>query len=261
MRVRAGRLVVGVVLLVAGGGCSNPLGPQYEYEEQVYLSVGGGATVNINASIPALVALRGADLDPSAKARVDQAAVQKVFEKSGCRDIRQVGAPWRRKDRWFIQVRIEAADVRTLSKCGMLAWSSYVFEPDEAGLHYEQTVAEAANGNPGKVNWDGSELVAFRLYMPSRIVWHNLRRLDRDEPGEVGRGNILTWEQHLADRRAGTPVHMDVRMETESILRHTLTLFAGAAVAAVALLGAIVWLTIRKGRARARSSGQTADSR
>jgi hypothetical protein len=81
-----------------------------------------------------------------------------------------------------------------------------------------------------------------------------MRRLDRDEPGDVARGNILTWEQHLADRRAGKPVHMDVRMETESILRHTLTLFAGAFFAAVAMLGAVVWLTVRKGRARARST-------
>jgi hypothetical protein len=254
MRVRAGVLVVGVLAGVACGGISNPLGRQYEYEEQVYLKVSGSAVVIIDSSIPALVALRGAALDPSPKARVDQAAVQKVFEKSGCKDIRQVGQPWRRKDRWFIEVRIEAADVRTLNQCGMVGWSSYAFEKDEAGLHYEQTVAAAAAGNPGKVNWDGTELVAFRLHMPSRIVIHNARRLDRDAAADVGRGNILTWEQHLADRRAGKPVHMDVRMETESILRRTLTLFAGAVIAAIAALGAIVWLTIRKGRARARAS-------
>jgi hypothetical protein len=239
---------------VACGGINNPLGPQYEYVEQVYLNTDGGASVSIDASIPALVALRGAALDPSPSARVDQGAVQKVFEKGGCKDIRQVGQPWRKKDRWFIEVRIEAADVRTLGQCGMLGWSSYTFERDEAGLHYEQTVAAAAGGNPGKVNWNGSELVAFRLHMPSRIVYHNVRRLDRDEPGDVGRGNILTWEQHLADRRAGKPVHMDVRMESESILRRTLTLFAGAFVAAITALGAIVWLTIRKGRARARAN-------
>jgi len=244
----------------ACGGISSPLGPKYEYEEQLYLSVDGGASVTINASIPALVALRGVALDPASSARVDQDAVLRVFEKSGCRDIRQVGAPWRRKGRWFIGVRIEAADVRALSKCGVLAWSSYAFSRDEAGLHYEQTVGASANGDPGKVNWDGSELVAFRLYLPSRIVYHNVRLLTRDEPAEVARGNILTSEERLADRRAGKPVHLDVRMETESILRRTITLFAGAFVAAVAALGGIIWLTIRKGRARARAAAQPTPS-
>src|SRR5258706_180933 len=69
MRGRAGMLAVGVLALVAGGACGNPLGPQYEYEEQVYLKVNGGASITINASIPALVALRGAALDPSPSAR------------------------------------------------------------------------------------------------------------------------------------------------------------------------------------------------
>ena len=33
-----------------------------------------------------------------------------------------------------------------------------------------------------------SELVAFRLHMPSKVVYHNLRRRDRDEPGDLERG-------------------------------------------------------------------------
>jgi len=252
MRVRAGLVLLGV-LSALGAGCRNPLDPQYEYEEQVYLTVNGAATVTVDTSIAALVALRGATLDPSPAARVDQDAVQRLYAQSGCRDVR-AGQPWRRHNRWFIQVRIEAPDVKTLAQCGMLGWSTYLFERDAGGLHYEQTVGSAAGRDPGNVGWDGSELVAFRLHMPSRIVYHNLRRLDRDEPGDVGRGNILTWEQHLSDRRAGKPIHMDVRMETESILHRTLTLFIGAAFAAIATLGAIVWLTIRHGRARARAA-------
>ena len=255
MRLRAPAAVLGLfVVIAAASACSNPLGKQYEYEEQVYLTMDGGASIIIDASIPALVALRGAALNPASTARVDQAAVQKVFEQSGCQNIRQVGSPWRRKDRWFIQVRIDTDDVRQAGRCGMLNWSTYAFERDAGGLHYEQRVGAAAGGNPGKVNWDGSELVAFRLHLPSRIVYHNLRKRDTDEAGSPDRGNILTFEQPLAERRAGLPLHMDVRMEGESILRHTLILFAGATAAALATMATLIWLAIRRGRARARAA-------
>jgi hypothetical protein len=90
--------------------------------------------------------------------------------------------------------------------------------------------------------------------MPNRILYHNVRSMDREEPVDVERGNILTWEQSLKDRRAGKPIHIDVRMETESILRRTLTLFAGSFVAAIAALAGIVWLTVRRGRARAQAA-------
>ena len=36
-----------------------------------------------------------------------------MFEASGC-TVENVGQPWRRKGRRFIQVRIDTADVRTL---------------------------------------------------------------------------------------------------------------------------------------------------
>jgi hypothetical protein len=79
---------------------------------------------------------------------------------------------------------------------------------------------------------------------------HNVRLLDLDQPGDLERGNILTWEQRLADRRAGKPVNIDVDMDATSILYTTLWLFGGAATAAVSVLALIVWLTIRRGRQR-----------
>ena len=74
--------------------------------------------------------------------------------------------------------------------------------------------------------------------------------LDDGSNGAVERGNILTWEQRLADRRAGTPIDVEVRMEPESILNRTLWLFGGAFLAAVLVLMAAVALTVRKGRRR-----------
>ncbi len=230
-----------------GGACSNPLGKQYEYEEQIYLTVDGAATVIVDTSIPALVALRGVELDPSSSARIDREDVRRVFEAGGCK-VMSVGQPWRREGRRFVQVRIEAEDVRTLAQCRLLAWSTYTFEREDLGLHYEQRVGGAEARSPGQVNWDGSELVAFKLHLPSKIVYHNVRKLSDNSAGDVERGNILTWEQTLADRRAGKTIDMDVRMESESILYRTIWLFSGAFAAALIVLATIVWLTVRRGK-------------
>ena len=249
MRAVRASSVIAVGLVLAVSACSNPFGPLYEYEEQVYLRVDGAATVVVDSSIAALVALRGVPLDPAAPASTDRANLRAMFEAGGCH-VDNVGQPWRRRGRRFVQVRISTPDVRTLSKCGLLSWSSYALGPAGDGLRFHQVVGAPAARDPGKVNWDGTELIAFKLHAPSRVREHNVRRLDVDEPGEPGRGNILTWEQRLADRRAGKPIEMDVRMDATSILYTTLWLFGGAAVAAVGTLAFIVWLTVRRGRKR-----------
>lgn len=259
---RARVAVTGLLLAGALAACQSPLGREYEYEEQLYLSVDGSANVILSSSIPALVALRGVPLDPAPSSRVDQAEVRAVFEAAGC-PVSSVGAPWRRDGRRFIQVRMATDDVRTLSSCGVLSWSTYALTSemgDEDGerLRYVQTVGPPAAGNPGDVNWDGSEVVGFKLHLPSRIEFHNVRRLEDGSPGELERGNILSWEQRLADRRAGTPIRMEVVMGADSILYQTLLLFGVAFAAAVSLLGLAIWLTVRRGRKRASQSRKDA---
>jgi hypothetical protein len=94
--------------------------------------------------------------------------------------------------------------------------------------------------------WDGSEVVAFRLHLPSKITFHNARSLETNEPLQHERGNILRWEQHLADRLDGRPVDVRVEMESQSILYRTLWLFAGAFVAALLMLVFLVWWFARR---------------
>ncbi len=66
---------------LAGAACGgNLLSRKYEYEEDIYLGLDGSATIYVNASVPALVALRGFDLDVSPRARLDRAAVRAMFE-------------------------------------------------------------------------------------------------------------------------------------------------------------------------------------
>jgi len=71
----------------------------------------------------------------------------------------------------------------------------------------------------GDVGWDGDEIVAFRMHLPSKIAYHNAG------PGNPRRGNILVWEQPLAARLKGEPLTLDTRVETASILYRTLSLF------------------------------------
>jgi hypothetical protein len=249
VRVRA-LAIAAAALVLAVAACRAPFGRQYEYEEQVYLNVNGAATVVIDSSVAALVALRGLALDPSARDTVDRATLRTMFERDGCR-VDNVGQPWRRRGRRFVEVRLSTPDVRTLSRCGLLAWSTYTLDSSGDSLRYRQAVGPPAGLDPGNVNWDGNEVVAFRLHLPSRVRVHNVRRLDIDEPGTLERGNILTWEQWLRDRRAGKPVTIDVTMDRTSILYTTIWIFAGAVVAAVTALGVTVWLVVRRGRQRA----------
>ncbi len=242
---------VALVLAIGVGGCTNPLTRQYEYDEQAYLEVDGSATVVLAASVPALVALRGLPLDPSPNARIETDDVRAVFEAAGC-TVDRVSRPWRRSGRRFVQVQMSVADFSKAAACGPLAWSTYSFARNEATLTYRQTVGAPVGTAPAGVNWTGGELVAFKLHLPSKVQHHNVRRLSDNEPGDVERGNILTWEQRLTDRLAGTPIAMEVLTDANSILHQTMYLFAGAFIAAVIALMTIIWLVIRRGRVRLR---------
>lgn len=230
-----------------GGGL---FGKQYEYEEDLTLSLDGSATLTINASIPALVALRGLDLDPSSDT-VDRDRVRAAY-RSPVAEVIDVPRPWRRKGRRFVQVQLDVPDIRRLHELAPLSWARYELT-EENGQHvFRQIVGPSAlePGTLGRYGWDGREIVAFRVHLPSRILEHNARDLETDEPIGIRRGNILAWEQHLADRLDGQPVRIMVRMESQSILYRTLWLFAGAFAAAVLTIAAAVWWTMRKGRPR-----------
>jgi hypothetical protein len=244
MRVWTGRRLCAALALLVTAAC-NPLGRQYEYEEQLYLSVDGSATVMLDASLPAFAALRGMTIE-GATSRFDRSTIRRAFESAGCQ-VTNVTQPWRRKGRRFFQVRLQIADIRGTNPCKPLGWSTYRMEHDGETLRYRQSVGAPAGADSGEAGWDRSELVAFKLHLPSRVLDHNVKLLDGSN-GTVERGNILTWEQRLQDRLAGKPIEMDVTMGAQPILYQTLGLFAGAFTAAVLLLGAIVWLVVRRGR-------------
>lgn len=251
------RLAVSVALVCAAGlvsACGGGTGSrgftrQYEYEEDVTLDLDGSAEITVNASIPALVALHGLALPLDPRARLDRNDVRRAFESS-VTDVTRVSRPWRRQGRRFIQVRLKVKDIRRLSQAEPFSWATYQLTPQDGRATFKERVEGQKRAAVPEAKWDGSELVAFKLHLPSRIYYQNVRDVETNQPGSTERGNILRWEQRLTDRLNAVPIDMEVRMDNQSILYRTLWLFAGAFVAAMILLVGLIWWTVRRGRHR-----------
>jgi hypothetical protein len=266
MRIGVVLLLVAAAVACRGGGAA--LFRQYEYEEEIYLALDGTATIYVNGSVQAFNALRGTAFDPNPRGRFDDAAVRAYFTSPVTR-VTRVSRPSRRNNRRYIHVRVDVADVRRLAEAAPFSWSTYRFEQDGELMVYQQRVGPpqrnsgdappaaagsaaatgAADAAPGEDALDSSaagggrhpdeEIVAFRMHIPSEIAYHNTGEAPR-------RGNILVWEQTMSERLQGTPLIIDARMETESILFRTLILF-GATIAAVAVtFGVIIWWVVRR---------------
>jgi hypothetical protein len=248
-----GRAILLSALMVAVAGsvaCKGGiLGKQYEYEEDLYLSLDGTATLVINSSLAALAALRGIPVDIDPTARPDLNKIRAAYQ-STVTQVTRVSPPWHRAGRRFVQIRINVLDVRRLAEVAPFSWSHYTLAVQNGHHVFEQKVGASAlkPGTLRQVGWNGSEIVAFRLHLPSRILWHNARDLETNQPSESKRGNILAWEQHLADRLDGAPLDIKVEVDSQSILYRTLWLFGGAFLAAVTVLAALIWFAMRKGQ-------------
>lgn len=239
-------LVVLAASLAASTACQNVIARKYEYEEDVYLRLDGSATLYVNAAVPALVALRDAPLPLDPTARLDRNDVRAFYEGAGVR-VGSVSTS-RREGRRYVHLRLEVDDIRRLSSARPFAWSAYGLQERDGVMVFTQQLGAAAGKDAGNVGWQGDELVAVRLHLPSRVPFHN-------SPSKtIERGNIITWEQPLAARAKSEPLDIEVHLERDSILAQTLLLFGGMAVLAVTTLGLGVWWVWRKGRRAIPSS-------
>ena len=247
IRLTAGLLAV---FLVAAAGCQGGfLAKQYEYEEDVTLYIDGSAVVVVNSSLAALAALRGLPVPTDSNERLDRDQIRALFE-SPVSEVTRVSRAWRRKGRRFVQIRVDVPDIRRLGEAPPFAWSKYQFAADQGKHVFKQTVGASAlqPGTLKNYGWDGSEIVAFRLHLPSKILFQNSRDIDTNEPAQTRRGNIVAWEQQLADRLDGRQVDIHVEMESQSILYRTLWLFGAAFLAAILVLAFLIWWTMRRGK-------------
>jgi len=244
MRPRRSQTRLALVLLILCGvlgasACGRVLKEDYEYEEELYLALDGSATLNVNASVASLVALHDVDLPTDPRARVDRERVREIFTVPGATVRVSLS---RRDGRRFVHASIDVQDLHELERIAPLAWSSYSLERQGDVFEFRQHIGDARARDVGDVGWNGTETVAFRIHVPSRIPFHNApsRRVER--------GNILEWEQPLGERLRGVPVDIQVQMESQSILSSTLLLFGSMILAAAAAFAVVIWWVVRRGR-------------
>src|SRR5262249_4981370 len=173
-------------------------------------------------------------------ARVDPEKVGAFFSTPVTRVARVTRS--RRGGQAFVHVRVEVDDIRRLTEAAPFAWSTYRFEHEGDLYVYKQVVGQSrdkAEKHGADTRWTGRELVAFRLHIPSKIAFHNTL------PGNLKRGNILVWEQSLGERLRGTPLTLEARMQTQSILYSTLWLFAASLAAVILLFAFVIWRILR----------------
>lgn len=259
MRAAALAIVLAALVAACNGG-SSPLGPlstDYEYEEDLTIALDGSATLVVNASIPALVALRGLPLNTDLSARGDQ--LKNQVRDLYASEFTRVGriSNWTRHGRRYVGIHLTVSDIRALPKVPPLSWARYELKQDGEQVVFRETLSKPAVPPDvlAKTGLTGNEVVAFRLHLPARIRHQNSHYLDRPDSRPASRGNILTWEQRLGQRLEGKPIAyaedrtpdvMEVRMDRQSILYRTLWLFGLAFLAALLVLGGLIWLTMRR---------------
>ena len=238
MRTRSAVALLAVCVLSACSGVSN-LFKAYEYEEEMYLALDGTATIYVNSSVAALNALRGSSFDTDASVAPERDVVRAFFSSPNAHVTRVTLS--RRSNRRYVHVRLDVDNIEHLAETKPFAWSTYSFKRDGELYYYKQTVGQVSGTAVGDVGWKGSEIVGFRMHLPSKIVYHNAGA------GNPSRGNILAWEQSLIERLHGAPLVLDARMETQSILYRTLALFGVTFIVVAVLFVGLIWWVIRHG--------------
>lgn len=229
------RLSFALLLLTAlvSLACENVITRKYEYEEEVFLALDGSATVYVNASVPALVALRGLTLPLDPNARLDRMVVRDLYN-TPVSHVESVTTS-RKERRRYLHLRLAVPDIRRLSEAAPFAWSAYRYLEGDATFEFGQDMTAAAGRDVGNVGWNGDELIAVRVHLPSVVTSQNA------PSRKVERGNIVVWEQPLAERLKGTPLEIQASMEKESILVRTLALFGAMAVLVAATFAGVIW--------------------
>ena len=240
MRIGAALALLSVLLGVAPACSRGEFFRQNEYEEEVYLSLDGSATVYVNSSVAALNALRGTSFDTSASAQIDRDAVR-AFYTSPVTRVTRAPSLSRRAGRRFVHVRLDVDHIEQLSEAAPFSWSTYHLTRDASLLTFRQSIGSAA-GRSGEPGWTGQEMVSFRAHLPSTVIYHNAG------PDGLKRGNILVWSQPLAARLKSEPLELEARMESQSILSRTLILFAATGLVVVVCFALLIWWVMRHGR-------------
>jgi hypothetical protein len=87
--------------------------------------------------------------------------------------------------------------------------------------------------------------MAVRFHLPSQVYEH------KNAFAGVERGNIVSWRQDMRAALAGGGLDFGAVIDNRSILLSTVLLFVAAIALALAILGGLLYWTMRRGRAKA----------
>jgi hypothetical protein len=210
----------------------------YEYEHEIWLRVDGSGTVNVTGRPALWTAFKGlGGPGPDAVATPDGARA--LFERSGLR-VRRVTLT-HRGGHPYLFVSADFRDVNALA--GTPAFPDLVLglraEGGRLQLDGRWARPPAARDAGGH---DREGLMAVRLHLPSKVYAH------RNAADGVERGNIVSWRQDVAQALDGRPLDVGAEMDERSILLSTVFLFATAIAVALAILGAVFYALLRRGR-------------
>lgn len=224
-----------LILLLAAGlrSCL-----RYEYEHEFWLEVDGSGRVNVTGRPDLWAAFKG--LTPGGDEDALRQGARDLFARSGLH-VRRVELIHRR-GRAYLYVSARFDDVNRLGGTAAFPDLRIALHPDGERLRLEGQWQRPASARAAA---DGDGLMAVRFHLPSKIYRHE------NAHDGLERGNILGWRQEVAPALAGRGLAFGALMDTRSIFYSTVGLFAGAVLAALGLLGLIVYFVRRKGQREA----------
>ena len=186
----------------------------------------------VNASVAALVALRGLSLPLDPNARLDRTIVRDIYNTPVSR-VASVTTS-RREGRRYVHLRIEVDDIRRLGEAAPFAWSTYRYLEGDT-FEFGQHVQASAGKEVGNVGWGGDELSGCACTCPARS--QTTTHLRAGSSAATSLCGNSRWRSAVK----GTPLEVQARMEKESILFRTLALFGAMGVLVVFTFIAAIW--------------------
>jgi hypothetical protein len=225
--MKAGRFLL---LLVTATACTT-----YEYEEEVFLEVDGSGEIRMSGSTAAIEALHGLDGAGAERAKA-------LFEGEG---IEVLSAFETERDRRkFVHVEARFSDWDRLCRIPAFRGRRCILATEKDGLALELSLPSPRARAPEGL--DPQALLALRYHVPSTIRHHN-------SPGDIERGNILSWKRTLREHFAGRPLDVEVRFDRRTVLAATVSVMGLALGLVAASIGTALFVMVRKGRRQLRA--------
>jgi hypothetical protein len=218
------------LFLLAASGCTS-----YEYEEEVFLEVDGSGEMRMSGSTVAVAALHGLD-------EASVASAKALFEGEGVEILSALETE--RDRRAFVHVEARFTDWEHLCRLPAFRGRSCRLAKGAEDLALELSLpSPTAALPPGP---DPQAILALRYHFPGTIRHHN-------SPGDIERGNILSWKRTLREHFAGRPLDLAVRFDRRTILAATARVMGLALGLVVTSIATAIWVMVRKGRRQLRA--------